>query len=254
MSATVSPVGILLKEWRGLRRMSQLDLALKASVSARHVSFVETGRARPSREMVLHLASALDVPLRDRNLLLTAAGFAPVFPQRGLDAEEMAPVRRALDRILARQEPHPAVVMDRHWNVLEANDAASALFSRFVDLAALPPPPNILRLMFDPEGVRPYVANWDEVATGLLGRAERESVCGVPDEGLRGLLQELRRFPGVPSATALVRSMGSSLPVIPVRFRKGEFTADYFSAITTLGTPQDVTLQEIRIESFFPLS
>ena len=202
--------------------------------------------------MVLHLADALDVPLRERNALLTAAGFAPIFPETTLDAEEMKPVRRALDWILRQQEPHPAVVMDRHWNILSTNNGAVRLFSRLIDMSAVPQPANVLRLMFDPAALRPFVANWEEVARSLLVRVGREAVCGAPDSALRKLLDGLAGFPGVTDLPPIQVATRSLLPIVPVRFRKGAFAANYFSTVTTLGTPQDVTLQEIRIECFFP--
>jgi transcriptional regulator with XRE-family HTH domain len=247
-----SQIGDLLREWRAARNKSQLALALEANVSARHVSFIESGRARPSRDMVLQLADALDVPLRERNALLTAAGFAPIFRQTSIDAEEMLPVRRALDWILRQQEPHPAVVMDRHWNILKTNHGAVRLFSRLIDMSAVPQPANVLRLMFDPAGLRPFVANWEEVAASLLVRVGREAVCGAPDATLRKLMDELATFPGMPVRPAPQMVTRPLLPIVPVRFRKDDFAADYFSTVTTLGTPQDVTLQEIRIECFFP--
>lgn len=252
MTGPRSRIGELLREWRGTRRMSQLGLALEAHVSARHVSFIETGRSRPTREMVLRLAEVLDVPLRDRNLMLDAAGFAPHYGETSWHAPELEPVRRAVERILAHQEPYPAVVMDRHWNILRANEAADGLFGRMIDLATVPPPANVLRLMFDPAGVRPYVVNWPEVARALLGRIAREAVCGVPDAGLRELQEELLAYPGVAAAAPSRALTTPTLPVIPVRFRKAPFEAAYFSTLTTLGTPQDIALQEIRIECFFP--
>jgi transcriptional regulator with XRE-family HTH domain len=242
----------MLREWRGVRRLSQLALALEANVSARHLSFIETGRARPSRDMVLHLADALDVPLRERNALLNAAGFSAAFAHSPLDEPAMRPVREALDRILAQQEPHPAVVMDRHWNIITTNSGAVRLFSKLIDLSKVPQPANVLRLMFDPAGLRPCVANWDEISPALLVRVSREAVCGVPDNGLVALIDELFAFPDVPSRASLRTADRPLLPVVPVRFRGDDFEADYFSTVTTLGTPQDVTLQEIRIECFFP--
>src|SRR5262245_45320763 len=244
-------IGTMLREWRTVRSKSQLDLALQANVSARHLSFIETGRARPSRDMVLQLAHALDVPLRERNALLSAAGFTAVYRQTKLDAPDLGPVRKAIDLLLAQHEPHPAVVLDRLWNIVRTNDGALRLFSRLIDLHNVPAPANVLRLMFDPEGVRPFVANWPEVARSLLVRVGREAVCGARDPELLKLLQELERLPGVED---LSRSTVTQplLPLVPVQFRKGSFQADYFSMVTTLGTPQDVTLQEIRVECFFP--
>jgi transcriptional regulator with XRE-family HTH domain len=260
MSTTPSPareevpsVGRLLQHWRRVRKSSQLDLALRAGVSARHLGFVETGRSQPSREMLLLLAGALDVPLRERNALLLAAGYAPLYRETGLEAPAMAQARRALDLILEHQEPYPAVVMDRHWNVVRRNGAAARFFARLVP----PPPegtrPNLVRSMFDPGGLRPFVANWEAVAEALVQRIHREALGGVPDEGIAALLEEILSQPGVPrrwSAPDLLSALPA--PFLAVQFRKGELAMDYFSTVTTLGTPLDVTLQEIRIECFFP--
>ena len=254
MQVAANQIGSLLREWRTLRSKSQLALALQANVSARHLSFIETGRTRPSRDMVLQLADALDVPLRERNALLNAAGFAAVYRQTALNAPEMEPVRKAVDLMLAQQEPHPAVVLDRLWNILRTNGGAVSLFSRLIDLEKVPAPANVLRLMFDPAGLRPFVANWPDVARSLLVRVARESICGAPDPQLLNLLEELERFPDVASLSARSAVAQPLLPIVPVQFRKGSFQADYFSMVTTLGTPQDVTLQEIRIECFFPVS
>ncbi len=232
--------------------MSQFALALEANVSARHVSFVESGRSKPTRDMVLRLAEVLDVPLRERNLMLNAAGFSAHFNETRLEQPELAPVTRALDWILERQEPHPAVVMDRHWNILRTNRGAADLFGSLVDLTKVPAPANVLRLMFDPEGVRPWVANWEEVAPALLRRMTREALGGAPDAALRALRDELLDYPGVAQVASGHGLTGPLLPVIPVRFRRGPLSRDYFSTLTTLGTPYDVTCQEIRIECFFP--
>jgi transcriptional regulator with XRE-family HTH domain len=247
----VSPVGRLLQYWRGVRRKSQLALALEAEVSARHLSFVETGRARPSREMVLTLAAALDVPLRERNDFLLAAGYAPLYRESDLDAPELAPARQAIGRVLGQQEPYPAVVLDRYWNLVRSNRGADRLFGLFLDPAALPRPANVLRLMFDPAGLRPFVANWEALAPALLRRVHREAVGGAADEATLELLEEILSYPGVPRSWGLPDPVALS-PFVPVHFRRGVLSFCYFSVVTTLGTPQDVTLQELRIESFFP--
>jgi transcriptional regulator with XRE-family HTH domain len=249
---TGSPIGTLLQHWRQTRHMSQLALAVEADVSPRHVSFVETGRARPSREMVMLLADALDVPLRERNALLLAAGFAPAYKETDLQAHELAPARAALEAILRQQEPFPAVVMSRHWDVVNANAAASRLFGLLLGDAARGPA-NVIRMMFDPALVRPCVHNWEGVAEALIRRIHREAVGGVPDAATRALLEEALAYPGVPSRWRKPSVETPLLPVIPVSFRKDAWRFDYFSTVTTLGTPQDVTLQEIRIECFFPV-
>jgi hypothetical protein len=204
--------------------------------------------------MVLQLADALDVPLRERNLLLNAAGFASVYRETRLDSPELEPVRAALRWMLQQQEPHPAVVMDRYWNILETNQGAVQLFSRLIDLQSVRSPANVLRLMFDPAALRPFVDNWPEVAHSLLVRVGREAVCGVRDARLSLLLEELHSYPDVPDPRSLRGGTRSPLPIVPVHFRKDEFEARYFSTVTMLGTPQDVTLQEIRIECFYPAS
>jgi len=246
------PVGRLLKHWRHVRRKSQLTLALEADVSPRHLGFIEVGRAKPSREMVLTLAQALDVPLRERNDLLLAAGFAPIYRETGLTDPAMAQARHALDRILLQQEPFPAVVMDRHWNILLTNDAASRFFGLFLDLGAESSPANVLELMFDPTKMRPFVTNWEAVAEALIHRVHREAVGGTPDAQTMSLLQKLLSYPGVPSRWALPDLTRVWMPFLPIDFQKDDVLMRFFSAVTTLGTPQDITLQEIRIECFFP--
>jgi transcriptional regulator with XRE-family HTH domain len=230
--------------------MSQLDLAVAAEVTPRHVSFVESGRAQPSRQMVVLLARALDVPLRDRNQLLLAAGYAPLYRETGVDEPAMAQVRAALDRVLAHHEPFPAVVMDRHWNIVLANKAAAAMFAWL--LGGSRQPANVLRLMFDPEGLRPFVANWERVGEALVQRVHREAVGGVPDAETAALLRDLLAMPGVPERWRAPDLTATPLPVIPVEFRKDQLAVCYFSMVTTVGTPQDITAQEIRLESFFP--
>ena len=231
--------------------MSQLALANEAGVTPRHVSFVESGRANPSREMVLTLARALDVPLRERNQVLLAAGYAPQYRETGLDDGAMAQVSAALDRLLEHHEPHPAVVMDRHWNVLRTNRAADALFAWLLDGAPAGEPPNVVRLMFGP--LRPHVANWAQTGEALVQRVHREAVGGVPDLVTRRLLDEVLARPGIPAAWRRPDFAKTPLPVLPVEFDKDGLERSYFSMVTTLGTPQDITLQEIRVESFFPV-
>jgi transcriptional regulator with XRE-family HTH domain len=247
-----SSFGTIIQHWRKARRLSQLALATQAEISSRHLCFIETGRSNPSRDMVLLLAGVLDVPLRERNSLLLAAGFAPVYPESRLDAPDLAAVRGALDAILRQQEPFPAVVMNRHWDLVRTNQAATRFFGLLLGARRVAEPANVLRMMFHPDGLRPFVANWDAVAESLVRRVHREAIGGVPDETTRKLLAELLSYPGVPPSWRSA-SLGAPLvPVIPVAFRKGERHFNFFSAVTTLGTPQDVTVQEIRIECFFP--
>ena len=246
------PIGQLLSYWRRERGLSQLALAHVAEVSPRHLCFVETGRARPSRDMVLHLAQSLDVPLRERNAMLLAAGFAPLFRESALDAPELTAVRGALEAILAQQEPYPAVVMNRGWDILRTNAAADRFFGLFLDPATAPSPPNVLRAMFHPQGLRPHVRNWEEVAAALVQRLHREAVGGVLGDAGRRILDEILGYPGVPRRLAAPDLATPLVPVIPVAFAHGERTLRFFSTVTVLGTPQDVTLQELRIECFFP--
>jgi transcriptional regulator with XRE-family HTH domain len=247
-----STVGALLQHWRKARHLSQLALATEAEISPRHLCFVETGRARPSREMVLLLASALDVPLRERNAMLLAAGFAPVYSERGLDAPELTAVRGALDAILAQQEPLPAVVMNRQWDIVANNRAATRFFGFLLGGRPSDPRPNVLRMMLGPSGVRPHVVNWDAVTQTLVRRVHREAVGGVPDEATQALLAEVLAYPGVSESWSRADRDVALLPIIPVMFRKDGRVFSYFSTVTTFGTAQDITAQELRIECFFP--
>ena len=258
MKATVSdsktasnPAGLLLRQWRDVRGKTQLDLSFDAGVSQKHISFVESGRSIPSRQMLLDLAQALDVPLRERNELLLAAGYAPVYSNHALDTPAMNRIGKALERMLHQHEPFPAIVMDRHWNVLMTNDAAPRLFNCFIDMAARPSPRNLLHLIFDPAGMRPFVANWPETARGLLARVHREALGHVVDERTKALVAELSRYPGV-KAEWRAPAPRDAMPMIPITFAKGGVTLNYFSMITTVGTPQTVTAEELRLECMFP--
>jgi transcriptional regulator with XRE-family HTH domain len=246
-----SPVGALLRQWRDTRGRSQLELAMDMGVSQRHVSFIESGRSSPSRALLLGVANALDVPLRDRNALLLAAGYAPMYAEPAWDAAEMRVVHRALERMLKQHEPYPALVMDRHWNVLMTNEAAPKFFGQFVDLGRWPKPRNLLRLMFDPQGLRPFVANWDAVAASLLQRVHREAVGGMLDDAMRALVNELLAMPGVDAAW-LGAEVASTSPVVPIELRRDEHVSSWFSMVSTVGTPQTVSAQELRVECMFP--
>jgi transcriptional regulator with XRE-family HTH domain len=251
---TESPFGRVLRQWRARRDMSQLDLAVAAEVSSRHVSFIETGRAQPSREMVLLLARVLDVPLRDRNDLLTAAGYAPIYRETGLDAPAMAHVRRALDFILRQQEPYPALVLDRRWNVLQVNEGSARVQAFFLDPAAVAElgPPNAMRLMFHPRAFRPYIVNWEATAASLIQWLHRDALSGFATAETRALLEELLAYPDVPRHWRTLDVGASPAPFLPIEFRKDDLTLRYFTTLTSLGTPHDITVQELRIESFFP--
>jgi transcriptional regulator with XRE-family HTH domain len=235
-----------LRDWRQRRRLSQLDLALEAGVSARHLSFVETGRARPSAEMVLHLAEQLEVPLRDRNQLLLAAGYAPVYNRRPLDDPEMEPVREALDRVLTGHEPYPALVVDRSWNMVAANSSV-ALLVEGVAPELMEPPANVLRVSLHPDGCAPRIANLGEWKAHLLERLGRQ-VALTGDEELRALYDELDGYP----APAFDGVDAASSIAVPLRIRAGDGELAFFSTVATFGTAVDITVAELAIESFFP--
>jgi transcriptional regulator with XRE-family HTH domain len=252
MAVAEAPVelGDLLRYWRRVRGKSQLDLALDAMTTGRYVSFVETGRSQPSREMVLRLARALDVPLRERNGLLLAAGYAPLYAAGTLDGPELARIRAALESMLAQHEPFPAVVMDRGWNVLQANRGASRLFEGLHAPAPLPEPANVLELMIEPGSVRDAVLNWRAVVPALLERCRREAVGGVLDAASRERVERLRSQPDV--RPLLDHTATSAGPVIDVEFAWAGDRVSFFSVVSTVGTPIDVTVQELRVEAFFP--
>jgi transcriptional regulator with XRE-family HTH domain len=254
-STSTAPIGFgsLLRQWRTARRMSQQQLAIESEVSTRHISYVENGKSSPSREMVLILASALDLPLRERNSLLSSAGFAPVYRETNLSAPEMLPVRHAFDTILAHHEPYPAIVLTRTWDIVSMNNAFARLFAFFIEppfdsIAAR----NVMHSLFHPQGVRPYVANWEEVAGFLIDRLYRESILELETSESRRLLDALLAYPGVPSRMREVDLAVAPRVCITVNLEKNGTRLDLFSTLTTLGTPLDVTAQELRIESYFP--
>ena len=248
-------LGSLLRHWRDLRATSQLALSSHTGVSQRHISFIESGRSSPSRQTLMDIAQALDVPLRERNVLLLAAGYAPIYSEAPWNAAEMQGVTRALERMLRQHEPFPAVVMDRYWNVLIANEAAPRFFNCFIDMAKRPAPRNLLHLMFDPEGMRPHVADWDHVAPALIQRISRESVGRVKDPKTQELITSLLSYPGVNAEWKAPKALAAApvLPVIPLGFKHDGATLRYFSMVTTVGTPQTIAAQELRIECLFPV-
>jgi transcriptional regulator with XRE-family HTH domain len=250
MMTATRPIGDLLRDWRQRRRLSQLDLALEADVSARHVSFLETGRARPSREMVLRLAERLEVPLRDRNTLLVAAGFAPVYPERSLDDPALRVAREAVDRVLVGHEPYPALAVDRHWSLVAANRAVGPLLVG-VEPDLLRPPVNVLRLSLHPAGLAPRIANFAEWRAHLLDRL-RHQVEVSADPVLAELLEELGRYPAPGDGGEPVRDRDLAGVVVPLRLRTDRGLLAFFSTTTVFGTPVDVTLADLAIESFFP--
>jgi len=238
-----------LREWRQRRRMSQLELALDAEVSARHLSFVETGRSQPSREMVLRLAERLEVPLRERNVLLSAAGFAPVFPERGIDDPSLRSAREAVGLVLKGHEPYPALAIDRHWTLVAANTALPPL------LAGLPqtlmePPVNVLRLSLHPDGLSSRIVNLPQWRAHLLERLRRQ-VELTADPVLEALLRELQGYPAPRLAGPGIRAQAFDV-VVPLKLRVGDHILSFISTTTIFGTPQEITLSELALETFFP--
>jgi transcriptional regulator with XRE-family HTH domain len=247
-------LGILLRHWRETRGASQMGLALDAGVSQRHLSFIESGRSVPSRQVLTSILQTLDVPLRERNAAFLAAGYAPAYSEIAWNNEEMRGITRALERMLRQHDPFPAIVMDRHWNVLSTNASSPRFFGSFIDMAARSEPRNMLHLFFDPGAIRPFVVDWETVAKSLIQRVYREAIGRVLDERTRRLLDELFAYPGVDASWRLHGSVASApnLPMIPMGFRKDGKTLSYFSMVTTVGTPQSIAAQELRIESIFP--
>ncbi len=243
------PVGRLLRRWREERRLSQLELSSRAGVSTRHLSFVETGRSQPSRDMVLHLADQLDVPLRDRNQLLLTAGYAPVYPQTPLESPHMAQVRAAISQVLAGHEPYPAIVVDREWNLVDGN-AAMAMFTAGVAPHLLAPPANVLRASLHPDGMAPRIVNLGEWRAHLLARLRRQ-LGFAGGEALAQLHEELSAYP-CPQPEPHVELPGPGDIVVPLRLRHEGHVLAFFSIVTTFGTPLDITVAELAIESFFP--
>jgi transcriptional regulator with XRE-family HTH domain len=253
-------VGPLLRRWREARHLSQLDLALEAEVSSRHISFLETGRAEPSRAMLLTLANVLEVPLRERNFLLLAAGFAPLYGETGMDDPQMAQVRTAVEIILKNNEPRSAYAHDRHWNIVMANQA----FVRFLTIVlgkapagleplrvTTAPRLNVLRLVFDPDSVRKVIVNWQTIAKSLLNEAYRR-LAWARDDILRDLIAEMLNYPGVPERWREPDLEAPRDLILPTELNLRGTTFRMFSTITTLATPNDVTLQDLHIEAFYP--
>jgi transcriptional regulator with XRE-family HTH domain len=253
----VPPFGDLLRDVRRARKLSQLELSCNAEVSQRHLSFLESGRAQPSREMVLQLALALDLPLRERNRLLMSAGFAGVYPQRRLEAADMAPVRQALEMLLAHHAPYPAIAVDRAWNLFMANASVPKLFGILGDLDAVwrkvcgDGPRNVLKLTLHPDGFAPYIVNLNEIAPPLLARTAREA---LEHREVQEVLDEVLRYPSIPARWRSIdlHQHASPLPILPTHLSIRGVNLKLFSMLSTFGTPQDVTADELRVESFFP--
>jgi transcriptional regulator with XRE-family HTH domain len=249
MNPTARSLGDHLREWRQRRRMSQLDLALEADISQRHLSFIESGRSTPSREMLLHLAERLGVPLRDRNPLLLAAGYAPVFAERRLDDPALLPARRAIDRILKGHEPYPAIAIDRHWTLIAANAALAPLLETVADPALLEPPVNVLRLSLHPRGMAQHIANLAEWRAHLLDRLRQQiSVSGDPV--LEKLLKDLLSYPA--SEDAVEPHADFAGIAVPLQLSTKAGLLSFISTTTVFGTPVDITLSELAIETLFP--
>jgi transcriptional regulator with XRE-family HTH domain len=242
----------LLKHWRNVRRLTQIQLAGDANVSARHVCFLETGRAQPSREMVQLLGSALDLPLQERNALHVAAGFVPPYSDLGLAAANLQPVRQALDFILRQQEPYPAIVIDGRWDVRIRNDASTRLFKAFhasydmeSGLAG-----NAMHVVFHPKGLRQFITNWNEFAGQMIQILHREVAQG--SQIAAQLLDEITTYPGLPAAWRHPGDQAGSSPVMTMQLRKGDYRLAFFSTFTTLAMPTDAALQKLKIECFYP--
>jgi transcriptional regulator with XRE-family HTH domain len=244
-TATVrAPVGQLLREWRERRRLSQLELSIQADISTRHLSFVETGRSRPTPEMIVRLTEQLDVPLRERNQLLLAGGYAPAYPQHDLDGPELASVRTALAQVLRGHEPYPAVVIDRWWELVEGNSAVSVLVAGCAP-HLLEPPVNVLRLSLHPQGMAPRIVNLAQWRAHLLEQVHRRAMQ-TGDASLRELEAELRGYPGADAAPC------ASDVVLPLRLRVDGAELSLFSIEARVGTAADVTVEELSIETFYP--
>ena len=245
----------LLRRWRSARGKSQLNVALEAGVSQRHLSFIESGRSTPSRRTLLAIAEALRVPFREQNGLLIAAGYAPVHSEVTWDDTEMRGITAAVDRMLRQQEPYPAVLMDRYWNILSANAASPRFFGSFIDVHALQARTgrrNLLHLIFDPAGMRPFVHDWENVSRSLIERVHREAVGDVLDDRTHELLDALSAYPGVPAVPRQPRPDAAALPMFPLSFVRGGDVLNYFSMVATVGTPRTIASQELRVECLFP--
>ena len=244
------PVGDHLREWRRRRRMSQLDLAGEAEVSSRHLSFVETGRANPSRDMVLRLAERLEVPMRERNVLLVAAGYAPVFPESDLTSPELAAVREAVEIILDGHKPYPAFALDRHWNIVASNGALPQLYDG-VDPALLARPVNVIRLSLHPNGLAPRIANLGEWRGHALSRLRRQIEL-TADPVLIALMADMKAYSARLPAAPPPRHLAQTEMVVPFRIRLGDQVLSFFTTTLVFGTPLEVSLSELAVESFFP--
>ena len=248
-TSSAQPVGALLREWRQRRRLSQLDLAMDADISTRHLSYMETGRATPSRAMVLHLAEQLDVPLRERNAMLTAAGYAPLYPERKLDDPALQAARQTVEQLLKAHEPHPALAVDRHWNMV-AHNPSLLLLMQDIAPELLQPPVNVLRLSLHPQGVAPKIANLLGWREHLFDRL-RHQINLSADPVLVELLKELQAYP-VPPGADEHEHIAPNAVAVPLKIRSSVGVLSFLSTTTVFGTPIDITLSELALETFFP--
>jgi transcriptional regulator with XRE-family HTH domain len=252
-SREITEFGQQLRQWRQIRGMSQLDLAMEADSSARHLSFIETGRSRPSRDMVLRLAEVLEMPLRERNRLLTAAGYSAAYRETALDAAALEQVRRVLDRILEKQEPYPAIVMNRCFDILMINHGGASIMNMLgLKIGGTSGPPNLLRLLLHPEGLKSYLMDWEGAAQHMIQRAHRQVRGEADTDPLARILEEVLAYPGVPTGFSHQDPTHDAAPVLPLEFRVGEATLSWITTVASFGTPQDVTAEEIMVESMFP--
>jgi len=242
----------LLKHWRNVRRLTQIELAGDANVSARHLCFLETGRAQPSREMVQLLGNALDLPLEERNALHVAAGFMPPYGDRGLAADNLQHVRQALDFILRQQEPYPGIVIDGRWDVRIRNKASGRVFKPFWEVYEMESglADNAMHVVFHPKGLRQFIVNWDEFAGQMIQILHREVAQG--SRVAAQLFEEIMAYPGLPSEWRLPRNPAGSSPVMTMQLRKDDLRLAFFSTFTTLAMPTDAALQQLKIECFYP--
>jgi transcriptional regulator with XRE-family HTH domain len=247
-----SGFGALLRHWRLARGHSQMELGLRAGVSTRHLSFIENGRAAASREMVLLLAQTLDVPLRERNALLAAGGYAAAYAETPLDGVQMQMLRRMLQAMIDHHEPYGAVVVDRCWNVILANRAIGRILGLFLEPEVLAAPLNHARLLLAPGGLRQHLRNWESVAAAMLARMQREVQATPSDAPKQALLEEVLAYPGMAAVLRSPESERAPAPFLPLHLAKDGLELQLFTAITSVGTPQDVTAQELRVETFFP--
>lgn len=248
--STQTTIGEHIRDWRRRRRLTQMDLALDAGISPKHLSFIETGRAKPSRQMVLHLAEQLEAPLRERNAMLVAAGFAPVFPERALDAPDLAAARRAVELVLKGHEPYPALAVDRHWNLVAANAAVGPFMVSDPELAGSGPV-NVLRLSLHPKGLASRIVNLTEWRGHLLDRLKRQ-IDATADAELKRLHEELKAYPAPPAAVGAPHGHDYGGVAVPMKLQTDRGVLAFISTTTVFGTPVDVTLSELALETFFP--